>query len=105
MFDETEEYEQDFGEVLEDFVDGKHFEGESGVANFEKVCEAIGYKETGFRYGSPIESFLCDNPGCIEAMLDWIAEWGDKSPEWRSALEAKLKERNDKDDNEEDDED
>lgn len=94
MSDEPEQDEQDFEQLLDDFIGGKHFEGESGVGNFEKVCEAIGYKETGFRYGSPIESFLCDNSGCIEAMLGWIADWGDKSPEWRSALEAKLKEKN-----------
>lgn len=103
MSDELECDKKDFGELLDDFIDGKCFEGESGVENFEKVCEAIGYKETGFRYGSPIESLLCDNPGCIEAMIGWISEWGNKSPEWRLALEAKLEERIVKVDDEEDD--
>jgi hypothetical protein len=51
-----------------------HFEGDSGVERLNKFCEAIGYKESGFRFGSPLESFLSDNPGAIEVILDWVRE-------------------------------
>lgn len=80
--------EKDFGDMFDDYVSTMRFEGERGVENLEKVCTTLGYPETGYRYGSPIESFLADNPGCIEAMLEWISEWIEKSPEWQAAIEA-----------------
>lgn len=50
------------------------FEGESGVKKLEVVLNEIGYKESGFAYGSAVENFLQDNPGAIQAILDFIEE-------------------------------
>lgn len=50
------------------------FEGESGVKKLEVVLKEIGYKESGFAYGSAVENFLQDNPGAIQAILDFIEE-------------------------------
>lgn len=51
-----------------------HWEGERGMENFEKVCKEMKYRGTGFRWGTPIEEFFGDNPGAIEAVMDWIRE-------------------------------
>ena len=52
------------------------FEGERGLERLNEFCSALGYKESGFKFGSPLEEFLQDNPGAIEALLDWVREQG-----------------------------
>lgn len=51
-----------------------NFEGSGGLRNLTKICQELGYKESGFKFGSPIEEFLSDNPGAIEAILEFIEE-------------------------------
>jgi hypothetical protein len=63
-------------------------EGESGLARFEKMLNALGYKDTGLRLGSAVECFLSDNSGATEALIDWIAE--QNSEEWADGLESQL---------------
>lgn len=93
---EPEEIEEkDFNDLYEEWTRQEkiyRWEGETGVANLEKLAKAIGYEGSVFRFGSPIESFLCDNPGAIEALIEWIVEQGEKSPEWRERLESELEE-------------
>lgn len=48
------------------------FEGEKGVENLNKVAKLLGYDESNFKYGSALETFLADNPGAMEAILEWI---------------------------------
>lgn len=87
--------EKDFNDLYEEWTNQKkiyRWEGETGVENFEKLVAAIGYSGNQFKYGSPIESFLCDNPGAIEALIEWITDHGERSPEWRSNLESELEE-------------
>jgi hypothetical protein len=67
-----------------------NFEGERGLGNLNKILKAIGYKGHQFLYGSPIESFLSDNPGAIDAMLEWIAE--QDIEEWRDEITTHLPE-------------
>lgn len=64
-------------EVMEEYLDAKEFysfEGERGVNRLEELAEDLGYKGDGFKYGSPIESLLMDNPGCIETIIEWIRD-------------------------------
>ena len=64
-------------EVMEAYLESKgfhQFEGERGVQRLEEVVTDLGYKEDGFKYGDPISSFLADNPGCIDAIIDWIID-------------------------------
>ena len=68
-----------------------HWEGDSGMKKFESLCEALGYDRTGFRFGDPIEHFLSDNPGAIDAIVEWMCERN--TPEWVEALESQLPER------------
>lgn len=103
MPDETQEPEEieekDFSDLFEEWCNQKkinRWEGEPGVENFEKFAKAIGYPGNQFRFGSPIESFLCDNPGAIEAIIEWIVEF--KCPEWQTNLESELEEEEDGDD-------
>lgn len=75
----------DLYDALELVTDDMRFEGEPGVENLETVCEMMGYRRTGFRYGSPLESFLADNPGAQSALLEWMAD--QEVPEWADNLE------------------
>jgi len=80
-----------------------HFEGDRGVGNLEKLLKEIGYKGHSFKYGTPVEAFLSDNPGAIEALIEWIKETNVK--EWEDALTSEDDEDEDEDDEEADDED
>jgi hypothetical protein len=65
-----------------------HMEGESGVADLEKLLKVLGYKGHNFKYGSVIESFLADNSGAIEAIVNWLGE--QNVTEWEERLEEEL---------------
>lgn len=62
-----------------------HFEGTRGVSNLNKiVTEVCGYNSA-WSGGNNLETFLQDNPGAIEAVINWIRE--SHCPEWRNNLE------------------
>ena len=70
---------------------GAHsFEGDSGLERLEDLVDVLGYSGHGFRFGDPIQQFLSDNPGAVEAILAWIEEQVDQTPEWRESLEAEV---------------
>lgn len=76
-------------EIVEQYFDNAGvccFEGESGLKALNEFCSELGYREEPFRFGSPIERFLCDNSGAINAIIEWVGEWTDKSDEWRKCL-------------------
>ena len=85
--------EKDMEELLDEFCDQNRlhsFEGDSGLERFTKVVEALGYKAHRFKWGTPIEVFLSDNSGAIEAVIEWI---GSRNiPEWKENLESNLEE-------------
>ena len=63
-----------FDTQLDKFIDQNrmyHWEGSTGVRNLDKLVKAIGYND---RYGDAIHNFLCDNPGAIEAIVEWIRD-------------------------------
>jgi len=83
----------DMSELVEEYMEVNHMwhmEGESGLEKLEKFLKALGYKGNGFRWGTPIESFLCDNSGAIEAVINWVKE--QNIPEWQESLEGELPE-------------
>ena len=67
-----------------------HFEGDRGVERLENLVKVLGYPGTGFRFGNPVEQFLSDNPGAMEALVVWIEEQLDESPEWRENMTAEV---------------
>ena len=74
----------DFNDILDHWQkQGKgryRWEGDSGVRNFEQLTKDIGYDQG-------IEHFLADNPGAIEALLEWIADNAEKGGiEWKIDL-------------------
>lgn len=84
---------QDFTDALDEWRkenDSFSTEGERGLAALNRICSAIGYDEHNYKYGSPIERFLCDNSGAIESIIDFIGEWGDKT-EWKDKIVDQLK--------------
>lgn len=66
-------------------------EGESGVRNLEEMCETLGYGE-GYMRSRAIEEMLADNPGAVEAVAEFLADWAVRNTEWNAALEEVLEE-------------
>jgi hypothetical protein len=78
----------DLSEAIERFQEtNKSYrtEGEQGVKNLEKLLSALGYHEHNFLHGTLIEVFLTDNPGAIEALIEWIGR--QNIEDWQSNLE------------------
>jgi hypothetical protein len=72
-------------------------EGSTGVENLCKLARTLGYKDSQYFgqfkdgcYGDLI-NFLEDNPGCIEAIKEWIGENG--CDEWKEGLESEVSEK------------
>lgn len=69
--------EMEFGEVLDLALDQKgfyYFEGSRGVERMAQVFEMLGYSPTSGSRGMTIPNFFEDNPGAIEAVLEWVKE-------------------------------
>ena len=84
----------DMNDALEKFIEENNLyriEGRQGVENFAKICRVLGYKDFS-SYGQmaggaclgDIFEFLGDNPGCLEAMQEWIMR--QKNAEWLEAV-------------------
>jgi hypothetical protein len=77
-------------ELVEAFMSQKRIrlEGERGVEGLNKLTEALGYNGTNFMWGSSLETFLADNPGAMEALVEWIMD--QHAPEWVENLESEV---------------
>lgn len=109
MVTEEELNDMSWSEVLEEYQDQNlmhSFEGDSGMAKLNNFCHDIGYVGHQFKYGSPLEHFLSDNPGACEAMMEWVRNQGTDHPddEWRNNLADMLELSEDDEDEEENDE-
>lgn len=67
-----------------------NFEGDAGLQKLENLLGVLNYKEQPFKYGDPIQRFLSDNPGAIEALIEWLSKEVPKNEEWSSALSEEL---------------
>jgi hypothetical protein len=102
---DDDEDEKSLGELIEMWQHKNNAwrtEGDPGVENLEKLVQTLGYDGHGFRFGTPIEAFLSDNPGCIEAILNWISEEA-RVPEWTETMVEVLGGNAEGDDDEDDD--
>lgn len=86
--EEEDDYEEDrsFDEVVDEFLDKKgihQFEGPRGLRNLDILAKGLGY-----RGGS--SEFFEDNSGALEAVIEWIKQFGDRVPEWKESLESVL---------------
>lgn len=81
----------EFHELLDKYCN-KHniygFEGNSGLVKINQICSDIGYAAHQFRFGSPLEQFLSDNPSAISWLLDFIEQ--SACQEWYDELESHL---------------
>jgi hypothetical protein len=100
--------EQTLNDLIQEWQNEKkahHFEGSRGVQNLCKLTGAIGYRDRMNRMGyygdAPLGNlidFLEDNPGAMEAIVNWIGE--QNNDEWKEAIESELPEREDEDEDE-----
>lgn len=82
--------EQDLSELIEKWRSEKNarcMEGGTGVRRFDQLCVAIGYKDGEF-FSDSIRSFLADNSGAIDALIEWIADAN--IDEWKENLKGEL---------------
>lgn len=82
---------KDFDTLMQKYIDNNRlysFDGERGVRNFKQVVtEVCGYEDN---WGGVLENFLADNPGAVQAMMEWISS--QQSPEWKENLEQMVEE-------------
>ncbi len=88
--------------TLERYIDQQKMwqhEGRRGVVNLCKIAAALGYKDPMYyrqlERGAVLGDLICfleDNPGAIEAIVEWIHECidGGRVPEWNKELELQL---------------
>lgn len=94
--------------LIDDFIfnQGARLEGRQGVLALCKVASVLGYKDPQ-RFGQlnstdsigQLINMLEDNPGMIEAMLNWIAS-DPINPDWLEAMKAAVPDQTDEDDDE-----
>jgi len=96
---------RDTQDALNEFIDQEglyHTEGRRGIENLARIVNTLGYQDPQ-RYGQfrgaslgDIFTFLEDNPGAIEALVEWIGQ--QQSTDWAEALNAQLPEEEGEDD-------
>lgn len=64
-------------------------EGERGVRELDELCETLGYGE-GFMRGRAIEEMLIDNPGAVEAVVEFLKAWALRNDEWTERMREVL---------------
>jgi len=71
--------------ILEKYMDANRLR-QDDVKDLKKVCEALGYTTGYFLNADAIWNFLADNPGAMEKIYEFIAEWIGHNEEWKEAL-------------------
>ena len=81
----------DRANIVEQYMDNffRTTEGESGVRCLEEMCETLGYGE-GYMRGRAIEEMLADNPGAVEAVAEFLAEWAERNGAWAARMQQVL---------------
>lgn len=81
--------EMDFGEMVDHWITDNHirYDGEAGVSSIEKFAKIIDGGYYDIRY------FLADNPGCQEAIWQWLADEGAKQVAWQNKLKRAMRYR------------
>ena len=82
-------------EIFQTYIDQKkmwQWEGDSGMEKLNTIAKDLGYKGNGFKYGSNLECLLSDNPGCQEAIVEWIREHLSEEQTENIANEIEVKE-------------
>ena len=88
--DEDEDVEERSSyKLMNDFINEEklRFEGESAIKSLNKITKQLGYQEQSYRNGTSLEEFLKDNPGCCQAIIEWIIENMDMISEWKEGFE------------------
>lgn len=68
----------------------QHFERTDGVLaveSLEQLAETLGY---GHSLDHAINEFLADNPGAIEAVLQFVMDQAERNTEWQDRLAGAL---------------
>ena len=83
--------EGDLADLIEKYCDQEkfyHFEGPRGVRNFTTLVGILGYRD--------LDSFLEDNSGAIETMIEWMGTLS--NTDWVEEIKAHLHEADEDED-------
>lgn len=86
-----------FEELVDLYISQKNLymlEGSTGVKNLEKLLKAI---EGDSFFGNPIVGFFENNPGAIEAIINWIKKEGGFIDDWVDSLKEAVDDSDDED--------
>lgn len=103
----------DTQEAIDKFMDQNQihrFEGRTGVTNLCRIIRALGYRDPNY-FGQlssdasigDLICFLEDNPGAIEAIIEWVSDVN--SEEMRSNIAALVCPDDDEDEDQQEEED
>lgn len=78
--------------LMETWIDANRAytnEGMQGVRNLTKLIQDLdhSYRDT---FGGPLISFLADNPGAIQAVMEWVDGQLLRNKEWQENLKASI---------------
>lgn len=85
LLTEMMEEDLDGSDILERFMDANNLRYDD-VEGFETLCEALGYAQGYYLNRDAIYNFLYDNPGALEALYQFVAEWVERNSEWKESL-------------------
>lgn len=84
---------QDINELFDKYLKDNRMwrmEGTDGVRNLETICANLGYTSGQFIGANPIMNFLADNPGAMEAIVEFVRDHIGHIPEWQESLELEM---------------
>ena len=91
---------QDTNELFDKYLDDNrmyHFEGTDGVRKLDDLCANLGYTRGQFIGANPLMNFLADNPGAMEAVVEFVRDQIGRIPEWQENLELQMYDEVDED--------
>lgn len=87
--DDPEPYIE-FDELVDMWIrqNNVRFELSSGLASLNDFVMALGYERCEYNTETPLETFLKDNPGAIEALYEWVKD--NPIQEWEESLSEEV---------------
>ena len=72
IFDDCEGEELSPRQCIEQMIEDAQRESTDPVDQLTSICQTIGYRTEAFGTGDPIEKFLRDNPGAVQAIQGFM---------------------------------
>ena len=84
--DDLEELDGD--DLVQKFIETSRIRFEGGASALEELASALDPES----YRN-LDDFFMDNSGAVEEVVNWVAKWADRSPEWKTNLITAIRNR------------